>query len=372
MATDIQGRITYEDILDNVISEIHDPKLAVHAEISLIKSWALDAAQLLCNRLRVRETRELLLIQDQEDYLFQDNTVPVTGTGTITTTGISVAGDTASGTGTISSLGTTVTGVATVFITELTVGQAIIVGTEVKEIMEIHSNTKIIVQTSFTTDIAAGTAFTYTKTKFKRELVVGSSIISSSQTRTIKSITDAYTATVTAPYNPALAAQTFTIDTVATEIPNRIHRINRIDRLEGSFRRETKVVDESTLLAQRVFDEAYTYTNYYRPALASIWRDGSGRKFLKVYPLPDAHKSVTLFCDVKIKPTAYSSVATTAAFPLDEDYMPMVYDYILARLHRIYGKDDKQYKLYMEEYESGIKEMQENIPNSGKLKVVYQ
>ncbi len=68
------------------------------------------------------------------------------------------------GTGTISSSGTTVTGnVSTVFTTQLRVGDTIFAGGEARRVAVITNDTTLTVSASFTTNLAAGTTFTFTR-----------------------------------------------------------------------------------------------------------------------------------------------------------------------------------------------------------------
>lgn len=62
-------------------------------------------------------------------------------------------------TGTIASVGTTVTGTGTNFTTAFAVGDQIVVNGEVKTISSITSNTELIINTAFTSDLPSGTAY---------------------------------------------------------------------------------------------------------------------------------------------------------------------------------------------------------------------
>lgn len=383
MASDSRGNRTYNDVIDSVVSEITEPELTPRLQANVLQRWILEACQVLCESLQIQETRELLLITGTQDAYFNDTTGTVTGTGTLTTTGYSVAGDTVVGTGTISSSAqgqigvggivistATITGTGTAFITELAVGKAIVVSGVVNEILEIHSDTEAVVANLFTTNLV-NSAFSVTKTKFSRELVVGSIITSSGQSKTVKTITNAMAITVETPFSPDLAAQAFTIDSVVTEIPTRFHRISKIDRVEGSFRREVKVVDMNTLLRRRVEDQGFSYTSYFSPSIAAEWRDGNGKRFLKFYPTPNANKSITLYADVRILPGFYASQAATSALPISEDYELLIKDFVKARIYKVYARNNDNYAFYMQSFANGIREMQWNIPNNLRTQVTY-
>lgn len=67
----------------------------------------------------------------------------------------------AAGTGTITSSGTTVTGDGTSFLSELAPGGTILVGTERKVIVSIASDTSLVIDSAFASDILVDTAFQY-------------------------------------------------------------------------------------------------------------------------------------------------------------------------------------------------------------------
>ncbi len=371
MALDSFGRPTYNDVIDAIMQDVVEPEITPKLVPGILKTWILQACQKICDILPVRETRALLLIQGQEDFGFKDSTEPVTGTGNIGTSGINVTGTTSAGTGTISTSGVTVTGVGTLFITELALGKAIVVGTDVKEVLAINSNTSATIASAFTTDLSAS-AFTVTTTKFGRELVLGSIIVSSGQSKTIASITDARTATVTESFTPDLVAQTFTVDTVVTQVPVRFHRITAIDRKENTLPRRVEVCGITELLRRRVYDQNLAYSNFFRPAQAAEWRDASGQRFLKVYPTAEVHKSVTLYAEIRIQPRFYSSAALTAAIPIAETFEPLIRASVKARIYQVYGKNFDMARAYSDEFTRLAGLQMDNVPNVNRMTMEYK
>lgn len=65
------------------------------------------------------------------------------------------------GTGTVTTVGTTVTGTGTSFNTQLTVGDTIIISGQVRTVIAIASATSLTVHSTFSSDIAVATSFTY-------------------------------------------------------------------------------------------------------------------------------------------------------------------------------------------------------------------
>ena len=314
------ARPSYLDIIFSVKQAINENDALKGLSYDQMKVWILEAEERITRRVEVMETRKLKLVQNQEDYPFQDSTVPATGTGTITTNGITLTGTTAVGTGTITSSGITVTGAGTNFITQLAIGNYIIVGSQAFEIVKINSATSLTLGGSFSSDLLSATAFSYSTTKFTRELVSGSVIVSNAQTWTVDAVTDGYNATLVAPNATEAAANTFTVDTVVTELPTRMMDIVDIDRIESSFYRQPLPKDIRYVLTLRKNDLIAVYSQFNTPYVVSVWRDGNARSWLKVYPVSDADKQMTLYARVRIMPRLYLSDTNTTPIQLSEDY----------------------------------------------------
>lgn len=375
MAVDSSSRTTYGDVISAIRTNIQNPEVDAKINDDTLILWILQACQEITNRVRVTEKRELLLIQSQADYLFDDVTEPVNGTGTITSTANALAGVTTAGTGTITASETTITGSGTLFITELAVGKAIKVGTEIREVVSIASSTSCTIGVAFTSAVSAA-AFDISSTKFQRELVVGSIIVASGQSRTIATITDPMTATVTAPFNPDVSGVAFTVDTSVQKIPTRFHRINRIERTQTGIIRQIAVVALEEIVDTGEDDGNPTfYDPYDTPNRAAEWRDGTGRRYLRFYNSPDAHKQVTLHGDIKIKPRYYSGVTRdtidTTAIPLYEDHEPMIRDWVMAHVYLSYMNNFQLYGSFMAEFNTKIMQFNANTPNVGRIRISY-
>lgn len=331
MAT-VYGFPTYSNLFNDVMDEINEPDRASAITPELVQKWVLDACQKISNNVLVMEKRVLRLVKDQADYYFSDTDTPVTGTGTINCVDDDVTGVTTAGTGTISTSGATVTGTGTAFKTELALGKAIIVGSEVVEVSEVNSDTECIIQEAFDDDLS-GSSFTISSTKFTREVTVGSSIISDSVTRVVASITNPYQLVVSVPYTSDQSAQAFTVDTAVSEIPTKFYNIYYIDRLESDLHREVLVKDLDWLLGLQRRDLSFNdYTNWYTPYVAAQGRDATGR-FLRFYPDPDANKDVTIHGYVRINPRNYSSTALSANIPLGVEFEPAIREYVKFKVY---------------------------------------
>ena len=370
------GFSSFAEIWDSILADLGEDDRLSGETLDKVKQWILEACERLTQRIPISRERELLLVQDQEDYRFADSTEPRTGTGTVGVADLAITGVTGVGTGTISTDNTAtdeglkVTGVGTAFKTELAIGEAIIVGTEIKEILSIESNTILYVDAAFDASLSAD-AFTYSTTKFTRELVEGSIVVINAETRIIDEVTDAYNATVTVPFAADAAAQTFTVDTVVDEIPTEFFRIYKIDRLEGGARVEIKVDSLENLLAQRRDDGTlYGYSNQDIPCMAAPWTDGTG-KFLKMYQPPDAHKQCTIYSFIRIKPSLHLADAFTDDIPLQEDYDSIIKEYVKGKVKESILKDKEGAKEHKIEFERAIQMEIATMPVNRTLQVNY-
>lgn len=340
MATVTYARPTYRKIIQSILEQINEKERLTTFALETGQLWILEACQQITQELSVEERRQLRLVQSQQDYLFQDTTGTITGTGQVNVTGINVAGTQSNGTGTVSYTGTVstqapnnvisngqITGVGTTFRSQLQVGQMITVGTESHMIVQIQSDTVLLTDQAWAVSFT-GSAFTFSTTRFTRELVTGSQITIGANTLTIASITDGDTATVVAPLAVDVAAQSFTINTNVQEIPTRMRNgITIIDRIESGFHREVKVVPIRELLQNQKEDLYPVYTNYNTPYECAIFRDEFQRYYLHFYTSPDVDKEVTLYTEIKITPRLYlddTTVTLDSQIPLDEDFEPLL------------------------------------------------
>jgi len=371
MAIDSVGRPTYQDIFDTISSELVDEEITTHFQPSLCKAWSLDAMQIICERVAVEDKYELLLQPSQEDYPFADVTLPVDGTGTISTSGINLTGGTLVGTGTISFEGAIGTGIGTAFKSQLKLGQVIIIGGESKEILEIHSDTELVTEDRFSTTIT-NSAFSYSTTKFRRELVVGSILTTvGSNTFTVKSIADARTATITAPPGIDVAAQTFEIDTSASIIPLRFKSVKSFARSENGFARRIDVVGISDLLERREHDQFPYYTSYNVPLMMAQYAQGASR-LLKSYPLPQGPKSVTIYGDIEILPRSYASVPMSDPIPLSSRYEPAISAFVRAKAYEVLKGDYKLGTELRNRFESALVSQNHQFTSPARVKVLYK
>jgi len=332
------GRSTYLNITNDVLEEVNESERLAALSPETLYKWVLHACQRITELCAVREQVILRLIPDQEDYPVADTDTPVTGSGTVSTTANSnvVTGATATGTGTISSDETTVTGVGTLFVSELAVGEALIVDTEVKVIKEIHTNLELVLFDAFDDDLAAGTAFDYCTTKFQHELVEGSVITVNAVARTVEAITDPYNLTTTAAFSATNAGVAFTIDRCVTEVPTRFAFISMSEYVESTLYRPVRTTPLGDQLAQRQNDlQPGFYTNFSRPASLSPWQDASGHWFLKAYPTANDFKQLTIYGIIRIRPETLATSSLTGAsyIPLQPDYDAAIREYLRAKIY---------------------------------------
>jgi len=369
VAIDSVGRPTYQDLFDSISSELVDEEITTHFQPSLCKVWSLEAMQIICERLSVEDKFELLLQPFQEDYPFADVALPVTGTGEVSTSGRELSGSTSAGTGTVSFQGATGTGAGTLFLTELRVGQVIIIGSESKEILEIHSNTELITEDGFSATITSS-AFSYSQTRFRRELVVGSVVTIASEQATIESITDARTAVLAEPLGTDASGETFQVDTSVSTIPLRFKNIKSFDRLENGFTRRVACVAISVLIDRKQHDQFPYYTPYNIPLLMAPWSLLTGR-YLKSYPLPQAPKSVTIYGDIEILPRSYASAAMSDPIPLSSRYEPAISAFVRSKAYEVLKSDYKMGEILRNRFELAMVSQKQQYTNPTQIQVTY-
>ena len=372
------AQMTYRQIIDSVRTDITDDALSGCSD-EWMQSQILLACQHITDNVRITEQRTLNLIVNQDEYPVQDSATPISGSGRVIVTNKALSGEVTGGTGTVTSSGATITGIGTIFKSELSVGEQIIIGTYSSEILTIDSDVSLTVSTQPDSDITTASAFTYSGTKFTRELVSGSIVAVGSVYCTIASITDAYNAVLTTPIATNISTYTaFTIDTAVSEIPTRFDSIFKIDRTQDALYLDIKPVDISELITLRQNDLYNIYSVYNIPYCAAFdMRDGT-KKVLKFYKPPDTTKACTLHAVVKIKPRAYTNDALTAYVPLSETYEPAITNYVRWKTYRwLYNKiKEANYNaLAQEEYNLYVKaqfDLRANAPSLKKMEVVYQ
>ncbi len=322
---------TYNSIIDDVLQDTNDERLRLLTP-EQIQVWIIKAQQRICQLVPCRDQRELRLIQDQVDYEFADST------------GLS-------GTGTISTTGTAVTGVSTDFDDEIIVGSQITAQSQNRSVTVARPDGTGTVTVS-------GTAVTGVGTLFTTELAANEQITVNGAQLTIASITDNLNLVLTATPDDGFSAATFSRDNHLTidsafspdlsgasytrepdprEVPTDAKQIYRIDRLEGSFRREVIMKSLNYLLALRIADRVATYTGEQTPLIAAVWTDRVGTlnryRRLTVYDVPDTDKTVTLYYFLGINPRSHTSDALTANILLAEEFEPSIQAYVKMKMY---------------------------------------
>lgn len=362
---------SYNNVIYDIIDEIDNNELTKKVTPESIKGYILQACQRIASKLPIRQKTDLRLVLDQTQYNFADTDTPVTGTGTVDVgANKTVTGVTGTGTGTISTSETTVTGVGTLFLTELAVGKMIIVGTEKKTVTAITSATVCTIDSNFDTELSAS-AFDYSTTKFTKEINEGSSIIIGGVTRIVDTITDGYNLTVTQAYTATQSAQTFTVDTMVTEIPTKFYSFERqADRLEGTISLSVDIVSNEELLKQRQLDWGVNgYSNLNRPLCASVWNNRTTR-YLEIYPPVEVDKQITLYGFIQINPRTYESVALTANIPLTQEYEPAIKEFCKYRIYKRSTDYKNEAQEALATFDMYMRETLTNFPATKRVQVV--
>lgn len=358
MAT-LYGPSTYAQVFEDAISDLNEGDRLSGCSPETYMKWILQGCQRVSQRVTIHEYIKLRLIQGQDEYLFADTDTPVTGSGTVDTTANlnTLTGTTAVGAGTISSDGSTVTGVGTLFASELALGVAFIVGTEVLTVMEIHSNTECVLSGGFVSDIAAGTAFSYSNTKFSRELSEGSTITIGANSGVVDTITNPYQVVLVSFFAATNAAQAFTIDRKVTEIPTKFDVFQNTSRTEGSYTLTPQVVPINTLERMKRNTGPWGgYTNLSEPLFIAPTVNSSGRRCMVIYPSVGSDKDITLYGIVRIRPEFYTPSITSASFlPIDGRYDGVIREFVKARIwgwlkeHKLRAEQDQIFERLMGE-----------------------
>lgn len=361
----------YNDVINDVLDELNDIDITNSITREAFQQYILQACQKISIRIRVRQQMELRLLAGKTVYEFSDTTRPVTGTGQVNTfSNKTITGKTIAGTGTISTSGSDVTGVGTLFLSELSIGQMIVVGSEKKMVSNITSNLLCTIDGSFDADLS-GSAFSYSTTKFTKEINEGSTLVINSVSCVVDSITDGYNLTLVEPFASTLSNQAFTIDTAVYEIPSKFHEITQFERIEDSIPRCVKIVNYETLLHQSKMDAGVgLYSGYDIPSLAAMWRDASGRNYLRIYPSITSDKQMTIYGYVQINPRFYMNDALTANIPLSQEYEPLIRSYVKHLVHKRNKKYDEANYCYAE-FENGVRENISNVPSYPKIQMTY-
>ena len=358
---------SYDSLIDDIFDEVDDPNASLISR-EAVQGYILQACQKIAQRYPVKQKTDLRLLVGQSQYFFSDSTVPVTGTGTLGVANLAVTGVTSTGTGTLSTVGKDVTGVATLFLTELAVGKMIVVGTEKKMVSAIASNLLCTIDGQFDTDLSAS-AFTYSTTKFTKEINTGSTLVIGGVSRVVDEVTNAYNLTVTLPYTATQASQTFTVDTVVTEIPTKFFNISEITRLEGIVPRPVDVVSNDLLQERKQAEFGIVaHSNLNQPLMASVWQNISGNRYLEIFPECEADKTITLYGFIQVNPRTYSSVALTANIPLTQEFEPSIKEFAKYRIFKKI-KNNPEALEALGIFNQSILEMIRNIPTKVRVKV---
>jgi len=342
------GQVTYNDIIRDCLDEIDRDEQTNKITPESMQGYILQACQQITERYPYKTQRLLRCIVEQTDYLFADSTVPVTGTGTLDVSGTAVTGDLTVGAGTITTVQGAVVGIGTSFLS-LKTGQMIIVGTEGHTIISITDNLNLTLDGGFATDIATASAYSYSTTRFTKELNDstedspnvgnGSVITVGGIARTVLSITDAYNLIVATPFPAVQTTQAFTMDTVVTQIPTEFFAQTDISRVDSGFELPVTVCDIGEINHRKQYDLGLLpYSNLERPFLAAPNRNAAGQRILTIYPSADFDKTIKLFGYIRINPTIHRTEALTAFCPLDEFCVPAIKEYVK---YRMYGRIDQ-------------------------------
>ena len=133
--------VTYKEILDQVLSDLRDPRLT-NLPTKVVVRHINDAQEQICKWMGIEYQQDLRLITGQTDYYFADST-GITGTGTL------------------SSVGTAITGVGTSFLSQFVAGSKLHISGQTVIVKSVTSDTACVSETALSPAMPASTPFTF-------------------------------------------------------------------------------------------------------------------------------------------------------------------------------------------------------------------
>ena len=133
--------VTYKEILDQVLSDLRDPRLT-NLPTKVVVRHINEAQEQICKWMGIEYQQDLRLITGQTDYYFADST-GITGTGTL------------------SSVGTAITGVGTSFLSQFVAGSKLHISGQTVIVKSVTSDLACVSETALSPAMPAGTPFTF-------------------------------------------------------------------------------------------------------------------------------------------------------------------------------------------------------------------
>lgn len=155
----------------------------------------------------------------------------------------------------------------------------------------------------------------------------------------------------------------------ATKIPMRFYHIFKIDRLDDERYLETKIVNNSEFIDQRVRDYFIADPSFDKPCIATVEGSTMGKRVLKIWQAPDESKTLKIHGRVKVYPNHYSSDTVTSAIQLSEEYVPLIREFVIAKAVRPMNK--REYQERMLEFDRLVRIRTTSSTRPVNLKVVY-
>jgi hypothetical protein len=291
---------TYKNVIDRALSDTKNERLASLPSGKSIE-FINEAQSYVCDRAQILGVQDVRLITGQEEYDF-GYTQSVTGTGTI------------------SSVARNVTGVGTVFLTQLTAGSIIRFGLLLRRVASITSDTALVLDQAFITDMAPGSGLIY--------------------------------------------------DRKASEISVDISNIYDAEGEENGIKRPIVVGDIGHLISLRQKEAYDVRTADEKPYVLAEHGVGQMRK-MKVYPLAEADKTITVYGIMKYQPRAHNGEDINSSLQLSENYERMVRYYYLYTAFESFkmGDDAKKYLMFFEKF---IGEVRNHVKRKPYFKMVYR
>jgi hypothetical protein len=366
------GKSTYKQIIDDISFDFPEREKVSEFPPETLRRYICEAEEDVTRRITVKDARDLRLILGMEEYPFVDST-DIVGTGLVTATAGSnmVTGPTVPLTGFVYAYagGATLLGAGTAFLTEVSVGDHIIVGAETRTVLSVPRDNALLLTLPWDNTYEHVVGVT-SVTQFLNELIIGATVKIGGETKVVTSVTDDFTLTVDSAFTSTHTLVAFTYSPRSTELSTEIKTADYIDRLEQTIYRQPTMETIETLLSQRQVDFGVpVYTNYNNPVELSIWSQG-GRRYLRCYPAPDEDKTITLYVQVTINPRIHTADTNASYIHVPSKYDHAIKQWLKAVMME-HLKDDKSFQKYMTLYADAIRQLGSNPDSRKKMRFSY-
>jgi hypothetical protein len=153
-------------------------------------------------------------------------------------------------------------------------------------------------------------------------------------------------------------------------IPSNIRNIYAADRLEGSRRRPIEVVSLDRLLEMRQKDGISIHSSYYRPLCLAMWMKDATR-FIRVYPMVQTKKTITLYTHQRHNPRDYADNELTEEIQLTSEYDETIKWFLRGKIYHELGQVPNE-AAAMQMFAGDLKNVSINESQPVMMKMTYR